>query len=57
MRGNIDKILLLLQAEGINPYNEASVIKSLSETVMPKQNIKTYTMWLKNRNVEEAKTW
>ena len=57
MRGNIDKILLLLQAEGINPYNEASVIKSLSETVMPKQNIKTYMKWLKNRNVEKAKTW
>ena len=39
MIARIEKILSLLQAEGINPYNKEMVIKSLSETVMPKQNI------------------
>ena len=46
MIARIEKILSLLQAEGINPYNEEMVIKSLSETVMPKQNISAYKKWL-----------
>ena len=42
MSGRLEKILSLLKAEGINPLNEYGVKKSLSETVMPKQNIETY---------------
>ena len=53
----IEKILSLLQAEGINPYNEERVIESLSETVMPSGNIEIYKAWLNNRNKEQAKTW
>ena len=53
----IEKILSLLQAEGINPYDEEEAIKSLSETVMPKHNFATYKEWLNNRNKEQAKSW
>ena len=53
----IEKILSLLQAEGINPYDEEEAIKSLSETVMPKHNVATYKEWLNNRNKEQAKSW
>jgi hypothetical protein len=45
----IEKILSLLQAEGINPHNEWMAIKSLSETVMPKQNIAVYKEWLSDK--------
>ena len=53
----IEKILSLLQAEGINCYDEDLAVKSLSETVMPKVNIEIYKAWLDNRNKERAKTW
>ena len=53
----IEKILSLLQAEGINPYDEDMAVKSLSETVMPRVNIEIYKAWLNNRNKEQAKTW
>ena len=53
----IEKILSLLQAEGIHPYDEERVIESLSETVMPSGNIEIYKAWLNNRNKEQAKTW
>ena len=57
MTGRIEKILSLLQAEGIHPYDEEAVKKSLSETVMPTQNIAVYTEWLTNRPKEQAKTF
>ena len=57
MSNRIEKILSLLQAEGIHPYDEEAVKKSLSETVMPKKNIATYTEWLTNRRKEQAKTF
>ena len=57
MRNRIEKILSLLQAEGIHPYDEDTVKKSLSETVMPKQNIAAYTEWLTDRRKEQAKTF
>jgi len=57
MSNRIEKILSLLQAEGIHPYDEEAVKKSLSETVMPKQNIAAYTEWLTNRRKEQAKTF
>lgn len=57
MRNRIEKILSLLNAEGIHPYDEEAVKKSLSETVMPNQNIATYTEWLTNRPKEQAKTF
>ena len=50
----IEKILSLLQADGINPYDEEEAIKSLSKTVMPKHNVAT---WLNNRNKEQSKSW
>lgn len=53
----IEKILSLLQAEGINPYDEERAIQSLSETVMPRVNIKIYKAWLNNRNKEQTKSW
>ena len=53
----IEKILSLLQAEGINPYDEERAIQSLSETVMPKHNVTTYKEWLNNRNKEQTKSW
>lgn len=53
----IEKILSLLQAEGINPYDEERVIQSLSETVMPRVNIEIYKAWLNNRNKEQTKSW
>ena len=53
----IEKILSLLQAEGINPYDEDRAVKSLSETVMPRVNVEIYKAWLSNRNKEQAKTW
>ena len=53
----IEKILSLLQAEGINPYDEEMAVKSLSETVMPSGNVEIYKEWLNNRNKEQAKTW
>ena len=53
----IEKILSLLQAEGINPYDEERAILSLSETVMPRVNIEIYKAWLNNRNKEQAKSW
>ena len=53
----IEKILSLLQAEGINPYDEEMVVKSLSETVMPMANVEVYKEWLNNRNKEQAKSW
>ena len=53
----IEKILSLLQAEGINPYDEEMAVKSLSETVMPRGNVEIYKEWLNNRNKEQAKTW
>jgi len=53
----IEKILSLLKAEGIHPYDEDAVKKSLSETVMPKQNITAYINWLTNRRKEQAKTF
>jgi len=57
MSNRLEKILSLLQAEGIHPYDEGAVKKSLSETVMPKQNIAAYTEWLTNRSKEQAKTF
>ena len=57
MSNRLEKILSLLQAEGIHPYDEEAVKKSLSETVMPKQNIAAYTEWLTNRPKEQAKTF
>ena len=57
MRSRIEKILSLLEAEGIHPYDEDTVKKSLSETVMPTQNIAVYTEWLTNRQKEQAKTF
>jgi len=57
MSNRIEKILSLLQAEGIHPYDEEAVKKSLSETVMPEQNIAAYTEWLTNRRKEQAKTF
>jgi len=57
MSRRIEKILSLLKAEGIHPYDEEAVKKSLLETVMPKQNIATYTEWLTNREKEQAKTF
>ena len=53
----IEKVLSLLQAEGINPYDEEMAVKSLSETVMPRGNVEIYKEWLNNRNKEQAKTW
>ena len=53
----IEKILSLLQAEGINQYDEDRAVKSLSETVMPRVNVEIYKAWLSNRNKEQAKTW
>ena len=53
----IEKILSLLQAEGINPYDEERAIQSLSETVMPRVNIEIYKSWLNNRNKEQTKSW
>ena len=53
----IEKILSLLQAEGINPYDEEWAIQSLSETVMPRVNIEIYKAWLNNRNKEQTKSW
>lgn len=53
----IEKILSLLQAEGINPYDEDRAIQSLSETVMPSVNIEIYKAWLNNRNKEQTKSW
>ena len=53
----IEKILSLLQAEGINPYDEERAIQSLSETVMPRVNIEIYKAWLNNRNKEQTKSW
>ena len=53
----IEKVLSLLQAEGINPYDEERAIQSLSETVMPRVNVEIYKAWLNNRNKEQAKTW
>ncbi len=53
----IEKILSLLQAEGLNPYDEERAIQSLSETVMPRVNIEIYKAWLNNRNKEQTKTW
>ena len=53
----IEKVLSLLQAEGINPYDEEMAVKSLSETVMPSGNVEIYKEWLNNRNKEQAKTW
>lgn len=46
MRNNIEKILSLLRAEGINTLDVKKATRSLNETVMPKQNLKTYTDWL-----------
>ena len=57
MSDRIEKILSLLKAEGIHPCDEDTVKKSLSETVMPKQNIAAYTEWLINRRKEQAKTF
>ena len=57
MISRIEKVLSLLQAEGINPYDEDLAVKSLSETVMPRVNIDIYKAWLNNRNKEKAKTW
>lgn len=57
MSDRIEKILSLLQAEGFHPYDEEAVKKSLSETVMPKQNIATYMEWLTDRRKEQAKTF
>jgi len=57
MRIRIEKILSLLKAEGIHPYDEDAVKKSLSETVMPKQNITAYMEWITNRRKEQAKTF
>jgi len=57
MSNRLEKILSLLQADGIHPYDEDAVKKSLSETVMPKQNIAAYTEWLTNRVKEQAKTF
>ena len=57
MSNRIEKILSLLKAEGIHPYDEDTVKKSLSETVMPKQNTAAYTEWLTNRAKEQAKTF
>ena len=57
MSNRIEKILSLLEAEGIHPYDEDAVKKSLSETVMPTQNIAVYTEWLTNRPKEQAKTF
>jgi len=57
MSNRLEKILSLLKAEGIHPYDEEAVKKSLLETVMPKQNIATYTEWLTNREKEQAKTF
>jgi len=57
MSNRIEKILSLLKAEGIHPYDEDTVKKSLSETVMPKQNITTYMEWLTGRPKEQAKTF
>lgn len=57
MRNRIEKILSLLEAEGIHPYDEYTVKKSLSETVMPTQNIAAYTEWLTNRPKAQAKTF
>jgi hypothetical protein len=54
---NIEKILSLLQAEGINPYDEEWAIQSLSEAVMPRVNIEIYKAWLNNRNKEQTKSW
>ena len=53
----IEKVLSLLQAEGINPYDEEMAVKSLSETVMPRGNVEIYKEWLNNRNKEQAKKW
>ena len=53
----IEKILSLLQAEGINPYDEERAIQSLYETVMPMVNIEIYKAWLNNRNKEQTKSW
>lgn len=57
MSNRLEKILSLLQAEGIHPYDEDAAKKSLSETVMPKKNITTYIKWLTNRPKEQAKTF
>ena len=57
MSNRLEKILSLLQAEGINPYDEEAVKRSLSETVMPTQNIAAYTEWLTRRRKEQAKTF
>ena len=57
MIARIEKILSLLQAEGINCYDEERAVKSLSETVMPRVNIEIYKAWLNNRNKEKAKSW
>ena len=57
MSNRLEKILSLLKAEGIHPYDEDTVKKSLSETVMPKQNIATYMEWLTSRPKEQAKTF
>ena len=48
---NIEKILSLLQAEGIHPHDEDMAIKSLSETVAPTHNIETYKKWLNDREM------
>ena len=55
MISRIEKILSLLQAEGINPYDEDLAVKSLSETVMPRVNIEIYKAWLNNKNKEREK--
>lgn len=57
MSNRLEKILSLLKAEGLHPYDEDAVKKSLSETVMPKQNIDTYMEWLTNRRKEQAKAF
>ena len=57
MSNRLEKIISLLEAEGIHPYDEEAAEKSLSETVMPKHNIATYRKWLTDRRKEQAKTF
>lgn len=54
MMNNIEKILSLLRAEGINPLDVKEATRSLNETVMPKRNLKTYADWLNAQSMGGA---
>lgn len=52
----LSKILALMKAEGVDIYNKKEVIKSLTDTVSPRQNIIIYTEFINNEAQHEKLT-